>query len=385
MKIVLVAGFFNHYMNPFIEELNQIEGCEAYFFETEQMSELRKKGGFKLYQESEKFIRAWKDDASKQKMEQLVMDADIVIYSSLNKKLEWQRLRQNKITFEMSERPLKKGWLNMFSKVCMKNQYYYHTKFYNKPVYMLALSAYLPNDEYRMHAFKNRCYKFGYFSRIPDHDIDKLLSEKPKDKIRIFWCARFIDWKHPELPVLLAERLVKDGYNFEINMVGSGKLYGQTEKLIKRKSLEKYVHLLGVIPNDEVLKKMSQHHIFLLTSDHHEGWGVVLNESMGQGCCPVAADEIGAVPYLIRHQENGVIFKARDLDSLHNSIVELMKEPYKIENLAREAYKTVSETWNPKGAAHRFYGLASSMLKGDRFPYEEGICSKAEPLNYWKK
>lgn len=39
------------------------------------------------------------------------------------------------------------------------------------------------------------------------------------------WCSRFIEWKHPELPVKLAEKLKAENINAIINMYGNGILY----------------------------------------------------------------------------------------------------------------------------------------------------------------
>ena len=77
--------------------------------------------------------------------------------------------------------------------------------------------------------------------------------------IKIIWCARFIEWKHPEMAVLLAERLHNKGYDFELNMIGSGKLYGKIERMINDKGLSSCVHLLGNYPNEEVLRMMEEH------------------------------------------------------------------------------------------------------------------------------
>lgn len=40
--------------------------------------------------------------------------------------------------------------------------------------------------------------------------------------VNILWCARFIDWKHPELAILLAQRLKDNKYNFHLDMIGKG-------------------------------------------------------------------------------------------------------------------------------------------------------------------
>lgn len=375
MTIVFISNFINHYMAPLVEELNKIDGCEAFFIETVKLPDSLRKGGFHDFTNKPYLIKAWQDKALEKEMKRMALEADILILGSGFKMLELRRLMHGKLTFEMSERPLKKGLFNIFSPTIFKTQLFYHLFFYNKPLYMLCLSAFTAYDEHRLHAFKNRCYKFGYFPRIPDCQIEDVVGAKPQGKIKIIWCARFIKWKHPEMAVLLAERLAQDGYDFEINMIGSGVLHENIRKMIGNKHLSNYVHLLGNYPNEEVLKMMSQHHIFLFTSDKNEGWGVVLNEAMGQGCCPVASDEIGSVPFLLKDGGNGKVYRSNSLDSLYEKVRSLFESPQSINEMALAAYKTVWEIWNPQNAARCLFSLCEDV---ENKAIVDGPCSIAD-------
>ena len=119
--------------------------------------------------------------------------------------------------------------------------------------------------------------------------------------------------KHPELPVMLAKRLKDKGYNFHLDMYGRGDELYPTQQLVKSLALNDNVSFYGSLPNEEILKEMRKHEIFLFTSDRNEGWGAVLNESMSNGCAVVASNLIGSVPFLIQDGENGMVFKSGDL------------------------------------------------------------------------
>ena len=370
-------------MLPLVEELNFIGGVEAYFVETDPLPESLKKGGFSNYEDDHSIIRTWKGREYWNTAMELALDSDVMIIGSSSPKVFVQkRLAKGLLTFEYSERPLKRGWLNYLSPTNMRNQYYYHLVLGNKPLYMLCYSAFTALDEYKMHSFRGRCYKFGYLPRIENVDVDKYLKFKRQEgKIKMVWCARFIKWKHPELPVLLAMKLVNDGYDFEINMIGSGVLFEKTKKLILKNNLQNHVHLLGNYPNKEVLKIMRMHDVFLFTSDKREGWGVVLNEAMGQVCCPVASNLIGATPYLLSHKKNGMIFESENLESLYGSVKYLLDNPTLMKEYALNAYHTVFEMWNPKFVAERFCNLCNALLSGSVTPYESGPCSLAAPTD----
>ena len=384
MKIVIVSTFMNHYHAPLSEELYRLTNGDFFFIETMKLPDSFKRGGFQDYS-FPYIIHAWENEKEEKRALQLSVDADVLLVGGgrFVVKYEKERLKHNKLTFESAERILKRGLVNILSPTNLLTQLYYHISFYKKPLYKLCISGYAANDMYLQRAYVNKCYKFAYFPSIPDLNPEQAIAKKPNyDHIRIIWCARFIKWKHPELAVLLAERLREANYDFEINMVGNGPLYKEIDYMIKEKGLSSCVHLLGNHPNSEVLEMMSQHHIFLFTSDKNEGWGVVLNEAMGRVCCPVASHLIGAVPFLLEHKANGLVFESGNIDSLTESVEFLINHPDEMKRMASKAYSTVKDTWNPSEAAKRLIKFFEEFLSGnDSFSFKNGPLSLATPID----
>lgn len=375
----------NHYHSQFSDELYRLTGGDFYFVETLRLPNELKKGGFSDY-DRPYIIRAWKSKAEAKKAMQLAVDADVMITGGgvFVVKYEKERLKYNKLTFESAERILKRGLLNMISPTNLLTQLSYHLLFYRKPLYKLCISGYAATDMYFQRAYINKCFKFAYFPSIPNMDPEIIIKNvKPEyTHIKILWCARFIKWKHPELAVLLAERLREKGYDFEINMIGGGILLDKIEGLIERKGLVNYVHLIGNYPNKEVLEIMEQHHIFLFTSDKNEGWGVVLNEAMGRVCCPVASHLIGAVPFLLEHKSNGLVFESGNIESLTECVEYLINHPEEMKKMSMKAYYTVKNTWNPCEAAKRIIKLFEEFLSGNvSFSFKDGPLSVAKPIS----
>lgn len=245
-------------------------------------------------------------------------------------------------------------------------------------MYMLAAGAYVANDVRLVGAYPDKIFKWGYFTAVPDIDLDKILKDKRQKKIKIIWCARIIDWKHPELVPQLARKLVDNNItNFEIEMIGSGEEEYKTKQLIHKLNVEKYVNMSGNHPNAVVTQKMRDSNIFLFTSDRAEGWGAVLNEAMSSGCAVVASNEIGAVPYLIQHQINGLIFKSKSLESLYENVVNIINDKETCEKYARNAYETIKSTWSPQNAAESLVYVCRALLDNKLTFKESGPCSKA--------
>lgn len=384
MKIVIVSTFMNHYHAPLSDELYRLTDGDFYFIETMKLPDSFRKGGFQDYSQPY-IIHAWESKDEEKRALQLAVDADVMIAGGgkFVVKYEKERLKYNKLTFESAERILKRGMINMISPTNLLTQLYYHISFYKKPLYKLCISGFAANDMYFQRAYIGKCYKFAYFPAIPDINPEQAIANKPDySHIKIIWCARFIKWKHPEQAVLLAEKLREVGYDFEINMVGNGPLYSDIERMIEDKGLSAYVHLLGNHPNAEVLEMMSQHHIFLFTSDKNEGWGVVLNEAMGRACCPVASHLIGAVPFLLDHKKNGLVYESENIDSLFSNISYLFNHIAELKQMSTNAYLSVRNVWNPNVVAGHMIHFFDEFLKGNtQFHYPDGPLSVAQPIS----
>ena len=129
---------------------------------------------------------------------------------------------------------------------------------------------------------------------------------------------------------------------------------------------------------DMVREHMEAANIYLFTSDYNEGWGAVLNESMNSGCAVVASHAIGSVPFLIKHEENGLIYKNGNLQQLYECVKKLLEDSSLCDKIGKAAYITLSKVWNAKIAVDRIIKLSDSLLKGEKVYFKDGPCSKAK-------
>ena len=198
----------------------------------------------------------------------------------------------------------------------------------------------------------------------------------------ILWAGRFLAWKHPELAVQLAENLKAQGKTFRLKIIGSGEMQESIAQMIAAKNLHDCVELTGALPVEQVRKEMEKANIFLFTSDRHEGWGAVMNESMNSACAVVAADRIGSVPYLVKHGHNGIVFRDRNIDDLTEKVSALLDDPTKISQIGRNAYQTITGEWSAQTAAKRFVELAERLKvsEGSVRLWEDGPGSVAPML-----
>ena len=376
MKIVFVSNYFNHHQRALCDELYKITDGNYKFVVTEEMSEERKNLG---YGESSipDYVVSAEDKLGEAECKKLVDEADVVLYGSAPWDLVAHRIKQGKLTFRYSERRFKEGI--PFLKLPLILYQDLKTVLFRKNLYMLCAGAYTAKDYAVTGAFVGKTYKWGYFPETKQYDnLDDLINRKKRNSL--LWVGRFIDWKHPEIPVEIAKRLKNDGYEFELDMIGSGELIDDTRDKVRAAGLADQVRIPGAVTPVEVRAKMEQSQIFVSTSDRNEGWGAVINEAMNSACATVACKDIGSAPYLITDMENGVLFEDGNIDSLYRKIKWLLDNPEETKKIGARANRTIVEEWNARRAAERLCSMCEKMLQsnGASSPFADGICSKAE-------
>ena len=172
--------------------------------------------------------------------------------------------------------------------------------------------------------------------------------------------------------------LKKDGYDCKLTVIGGGKEEENIHKLIAKLGLEDMIKFKGVLPSTQVRQQMEKAGIFIFTSDFNEGWGAVLNEAMNSACAVVSSHAIGATNYLVKHGENGFVYKNGNVKDLYLKIKCLLDNEQKQKAFAEKAYKTIVEQWSPEIAATRVLELCESILnKQNTDLYQDGPCSRA--------
>lgn len=368
MTLVFYSLYLNHHQACVADAFFKILGADYHFVELSGSYD--NKGGSVDYSSRPYLIQAWKSAENYEKAMHMALTADACVFAGYESlPFEVARLKHGLLSFDMGERLLKRGIINLASPRILKLLFaYYKNGWRNRPLYKLCCSAFTAKDCNNLGMFKGRCYKWGYFT---DVDVNlNILSLQKNMPISIMWCARFLTWKHPELAVEAARVLRDKGYKFHLNMFGDDKsasahdkLYpiSKIQALIYKYDLSDFVTLRGKYPNDEILRQIRTHDIFLFTSDRREGWGAVANEAMANGCVLVASNQIGSVPYLVEYGVNSLIFKSGDVNSVVEKLELLFDNPDKMAFMQQNALDTMKRNWSPMAAANRLIELISNL------------------------
>ena len=319
----------------------------------------------------------------------LAADSEVVILGSAPEEYFKVRMKEQKggITFRYSERIYKGGrWrcLSPRGLLLRINSYY---RYRNRKLYMLCASAYTSADLLLQGAYLGRCYRWGYYPETIYYQPGELSERKSKNGLRLLWCGRLVEYKHVETVAELAFGLKQEGYEFELQIIGSGDMESRLRLLLQEYGLESMVRLSGSMTAKEVRRQMEEADIFVLTSDFREGWGAVVNEAMNSGCAVIASHAAGAAPFLLKDGWNGYIYENGNPDSLKRKAAYLLCHRQVCEEVGRRAYETIVNEWNAQTAAERLLLLIEDLQAyGTSERFRTGPCSKAEILwNSWYK
>lgn len=344
------------------------------------------------------FVRlAYESDEENKACRQLIMDSEVVIFggcedeSYISPRLEETRLGKatgGKITIRYSERLYREAQWKWISPRGLLRKYKDHVRYRNCPVYLLCSGGYVASDFGLIKAYKNKMFKWGYFPKVYKYDIDRLMNEKGYDNPEtgekipyILWAGRFLELKHPELAIMVAERLKSKDIPFHMDIIGGGDLEEYIKSEVREKKLESSVNILPFMKPDEVREYMKRADIYLFTSDRREGWGAVINESMNSGCAVIVGHMIGGSTYLIEDGVNGYIYD----DRRRSDICDIAENLACNENLRKhvgiKAYETITDYWNPEYAASELFKMINELRDGG-LKSEKGYTNKPCERDY---
>lgn len=379
MTVTFISNYINHHQIPFSNACYELLGEEYHFIQTQPMEQERLSMGWSSEGEKLPYVSFLYEDETFCK--KLIMESDVLLAGwSGREDLVEERLNVGKLTIRISERLYREGQWKAISPRGLFYKYKEHTRYRKKPAYLLCAGAYVASDFHLIHAYPGKMFKWGYFPEMKYYEKDQLMRMKQSDgQIHIVWAGRFIPLKHPEYMVRLAKSLKGMG-KFHIHMAGGGEMEEELKRLSREYGVEDKLTFYGFQRPEEVRSIMEKCQVHIFTSNHLEGWGAVVNEAMNSGCAVVANVQAGAVPYLIQHMENGMIYPDGSYEKMEEAVCFLLKNPKEIKRMGENAYETITGLWNAPHAAKELLRMIGELKEGNFMPPKEGPLSPAEVI-----
>ena len=377
MKVVFWSNIYTRHQESLSGAFAGMAEEYTFIAETEEKQSLELLG--KTARKEPAFVHHATSGNRKKLIRWVTENADVVILGVPAPDLVYACLLKRILIFRYSERPFKDD-MSAVKRVIRALRW----RTWNPPgasIYLLCAGAYTAGDYLKIGMFRNRTFKWGYFSEFKRRqNIEKLLNEK--NYSQILWAGRLLDWKHPEAALYLAKELSEKSIRFHLKLIGSGPMRPELEKLRKTLNIEQYVEMPETVSPERLRETMEQSGIFLMTSDRREGWGAVVNEAMSCGCTVIGSSQAGSVPFLIKSGTNGCLYRYGDQAEFFKTAESLLQNPRRQREMGEAACRTIETEWNAEEAAGRFMKLAESILTG-RSPdeYESGPCSRASLIS----
>ena len=137
----------------------------------------------------------------------------------------------------------------------------------------------------------------------------------------------------------------------------------------------------GYDPRDMFGGRYSENRIWtsLAAAALGDRWNVV-NEGMNSGCIEIACEEMGAVPYLIEDDVNGLIYPMEVYESMEQVVLRVFRNWHGYAKLGSKGYATIRDEWNADVAAARLLALIEALLSDGGFEIPESGPLSVAPI-----
>lgn len=168
--------------------------------------------------------------------------------------------------------------------------------------------------------------------------------------------GRLCEQKGQLLLIEAASRLVQQGCELELRLVGDGPMRKECEGAIKRWNLQRHVTITGWASGEMVKHEIEQAGVFVLPS-FAEGLPVVIMEALALGR-PVISTYVAGIPELVQNGINGWLVPAGDVEALVEAMRMAIETPaVELQAMGARGRERVGERHDVRIESKRLAGL----------------------------
>ena len=190
----------------------------------------------------------------------------------------------------------------------------------------------------------------------PDNDTT---DESSGDPIKILAVTRLVPEKGVFYIFEAIKPLLQSGVA-ELQFIGDGPMQSVLEREAKRRGLEATVEFLGTVSHAEVAEYLRSADIFVNHAVSINRWeeyfGVANLEAMACGL-PTVITDCGSIPYVVQDSEVAEIIPQRDIDSLRETLNQLVGDPERRQRLGRDGRTYVEENYSVERIATKYHEM----------------------------
>jgi glycosyltransferase involved in cell wall biosynthesis len=182
------------------------------------------------------------------------------------------------------------------------------------------------------------------------------------DRLLLGAVGRLSEEKGFDRLILAAHRLIEQGFDLELVIVGEGDARRKLTCLIEKLGRQDRIHLVGF--RADTIAWHQAMDVFVLSS-LREGLPNVVLEAMALET-PVVATRIAGVPRLVQHQKTGLTIEPDDAQQLTSALAEVLANAELRKTLAAAGRKVIEEQFSFSRRMEKIRAVYDDVLHGPR-------------------
>lgn len=228
--------------------------------------------------------------------------------------------------------------------------FYYHFAHLIEACRISNLDYIIANSHYTYRIIKNQyslpdskllmCYKSVDIDRYKDVRRNRDLINM-QDNIKILFVGGNMQRKGLIDLIKAIEILKKDFPGIHLTVAGDDKFIPKYQEMCIEKNVDSNVDFLGWVSQDKLRSLYQSATVFIMPS-LTEALGVVFLEAMAAGV-PVIATDVGGIPEIIEHEQNGLLVPVHSPESIVEEVHKMANNPDLTRKLIQNGYATVQK------------------------------------------
>ncbi len=164
-------------------------------------------------------------------------------------------------------------------------------------------------------------------------------------KINLLSSGVFFPYRNYETQIEVVRRLVEDGYDVELKIIGALLDRNYAEKIhgiIEDKDLTNRIHVLGQV-SDEQFKDLHKHSDIFIFININQSWGLAVFEAMSCGLPVIVSESVGATE-ILNNGFNAIFVDPFNVDQIVDVVKRLVNDEDYYSRISNEA-RSFHEHW----------------------------------------
>lgn len=195
-----------------------------------------------------------------------------------------------------------------------------------------------------------------HFMNPPECEEEKM----PEGKPIVLSVGTLQEYKGHDVLIKAAASLFKEGFDFEVRIIGGGALERELNNLILKLNLSGKVNMLGIQPQERVFEEMRKACIFALASVSKSGGEDNLPNVLVEASFlkkPCITSNLGSINEFIINGETGILIEPGKIGEFADGLKQLLSDDVLRRNLSEKAFKKAKELFDKDKNASVLEGL----------------------------